>query len=118
MRCCGGLRYAALTFEILFLLTFEILFLLLTAKELHRGLQERVARLTMIKGHRDEAPAMFTRQIPGVKAGSFIPEQILRNVHHDKNQRENRVVTVLVYLRCAESGQEAPKPHNIYHACL
>ena len=28
----------------------------------------------------------------------------VRNVHHDKNQRENRVVTVLVYLSSAREG--------------
>jgi hypothetical protein len=69
-----------------------------------QAFEERVARLTMVKGHADEAPSMFTRQIPGTPAGKFIPDQVLRNVHHDKNQRENRVVTVLVYLSSARDG--------------
>jgi hypothetical protein len=72
--------------------------------EILRQFEERVARLTMVKGHNDEAPAMFTRQIPGTSAGSYIPNQVLRNVHHDKNMRENRVVTVLVYLSTANDG--------------
>jgi hypothetical protein len=72
--------------------------------ELLRSFEERVARLTMVKGHADEAPAMFTRQIPGTVAGSFISDQALRNVHHDKNMRENRVVTVLLYLSTAADG--------------
>ena len=72
--------------------------------EVLQAFEERVSRLTMVKGHAHEAPAMFTRQIPGAAAGSFIPDQALRNVHHDKNQRENRVVTVLVYLTTARDG--------------
>lgn len=74
------------------------------ASEVLQSFEERVARLTMVRGHADEAPAMFTRQIPGTAAGSFIPDQAVRNVHHDKNMRENRVVTVLVYLSSAADG--------------
>jgi len=69
-----------------------------------RAFEDRIARLTMVSHHADEAPAMFTRQIPGAAAGTFVQDQKLRNVHHDKNQRENRVVTVLVYLSTARDG--------------
>ena len=69
-----------------------------------RAFEERVARLTMVKPHPQEPPTMFTRQIPGTAAGSLLPGQVLRNVHHDKNARENRVVTVLVYLSSARDG--------------
>ena len=44
---------------------------------------------------------MFTRMIPGQPAGQLFGDQAVRNLHHDKNGRENRVVTVLVYLTSA-----------------
>lgn len=67
-------------------------------------LEERIARLTMVKSHTDEPAFMFTRQIPGMAAGTDLENQALRNVHHDKNSRENRVVTVLIYLSSANAG--------------
>ena len=66
-------------------------------------LEDRIARLTMVKNHANEPSMMFTRQIPGVSPGASMPSQAFRNVHHDKNQRENRVVTVLVYLSNARA---------------
>ena len=64
-------------------------------------LDERIARLTMVRRHAEESPLMFTRMIPGQPAGQLFGDQAVRNLHHDKNGRENRVVTVLVYLTSA-----------------
>jgi hypothetical protein len=69
---------------------------------LFRKLEDRIARLTMIPQHSQEGPLMFTRQIPGVLVGNIFPNQVIRNVHHDKNMRERRAVSVLVYLSGAE----------------
>ncbi|EKX31257.1 hypothetical protein GUITHDRAFT_166926 [Guillardia theta CCMP2712] len=88
-------------------------------------LEDRIARTTMIRPHPDELPLMFTRQvscahaaqqqqIPGAIVGNVVPNQRVRNVHHDKNQRENRVVTVLIYL--SDSG-EGDGGHTIF-PCL
>ena len=68
------------------------------------SIEERIARLTMIPPHPEEMNLMFTRQIPGVSPGGHLENQALRNVHHDKNMRENRVVTVLMYLSDAKKG--------------
>ena len=68
------------------------------------SIEERIARLTMIPPHPEEMNLMFTRQIPGVSPGGHLENQALRNVHHDKNTRENRVVTVLMYLSDAKKG--------------
>ena len=67
-------------------------------------LEDRIARLTMIGQHPDEGSLMFTRQLPGVQVGSIIENQVIRNVHHDKNMRERRAVTVLIYLSSAAPG--------------
>eukprot|EP00960_Hanusia_phi_P065839 766228-Hanusia_phi.AAC.2 len=77
-------------------------------------IEDRIARVTMIQPHPDELPLMFTRQIPGATVGNVIPNQKLRNVHHDKNHRENRVVTVLIYLSDARDGDGG---HTIF-PCL
>ena len=65
------------------------------------AIEERISRLTMIPSHSDESRLMFTRQLPGFPPGMDLDNQALRNVHHDKNQRENRVVSVIVYLTTA-----------------
>eukprot|EP01043_Picozoa_sp_COSAG02_P049754 COSAG02_NODE_5030_length_4715_cov_3.115035_5_plen_287_part_00 len=66
-----------------------------------RNIEERIDRLTMIGPHKDEANIMFTRQLPGAMPGTDLDNQALRNVHHDRNQRENRAATVIVYLSTA-----------------
>ncbi len=66
-----------------------------------QNIEERINRLTMIGPHKDEANIMFTRQLPGFMPGNDLDNQALRNVHHDRNVRENRAVTVLVYLSTA-----------------
>lgn len=68
-------------------------------------LDERIARLTMVKRHAEESPLMFTRMIPGQAAGQLFGDQTVRNLHHDKNGRENRIVTVLVYLSSAADNE-------------
>jgi hypothetical protein len=60
--------------------------------------ERRVALLTMIPTHKNELPIMITRQQPGLIVGDVVDNQVVRNIHHDKNKRSNRVVTVLVYL--------------------
>ena len=57
---------------------------------------------------------MFTRMIPGRTAGTLFDSQAVRNLHHDKNGRENRVVTVLVYL---SSAAENDGGHTLF-PCL
>jgi hypothetical protein len=68
-----------------------------------RDIEERIDRLTMIGAHKDETPIVFTRQLPGAIPGTDLVNQALRNVHHDRNQRENRVVSVIVYLSTAKA---------------
>lgn len=66
--------------------------------DLLQELEARIARVTMVREHDDETPLLFTRRQPGANLGDQIPNQQIRQIHHDKNQRERRVVTVLIYL--------------------
>jgi len=70
--------------------------------------EDRVANITGIPLHRDETLMMFTRQRPGAMGDGYF----VKNVHHDKNGAERRVVTFLMYL--TTTAANADGGHTIF----
>mmetsp|Transcript_5132 Transcript_5132/g.12134 ORF Transcript_5132/g.12134 Transcript_5132/m.12134 type:complete len:316 (+) Transcript_5132:91-1038(+) len=66
------------------------------------ALENRIANLTGIPMNGPESRLQFTRQRPG----AMPPGEFVRNVHHDKNNRKRRSVTVIVYLTSARSNAD------------